>query len=305
MARILRMSTVPRRLDGITGHVGNACAVAGRWVALSLSLGAALHGCAARPRGTTENARVVRVMVYNIHAGKNAVGADNLADVAALVRETNADLVLLQEVDQGTRRSGSADQPAVLAERTGFHVAFGSALDYDGGKYGVAILSRWPIAADTLFRLPVDPPQERAGGSHEPRGALRAEIVSPFGMLTVFTTHIDASREDFWRRQEGRVVASLVADAWRHNHAVLLGGDFNSTPESVVQQELRATGLRDAHAECGRGEGLTYPADSAVKRIDYLFLTGALRCTMASVLVTRVSDHRPVLVEVIVPKAVR
>jgi endonuclease/exonuclease/phosphatase family metal-dependent hydrolase len=274
-----------------------------RTIAVRAALAAlALQGCAAtRPSTNAVAERVVRVMVYNIHAGKDAAGVDNLAGVAALVRETSADLVLLQEVDQGTRRSGNVDQPASLAERTGFHVAFGSALDYDGGEYGVAILSRWPIASDTLFHLPVDPPQARAGGSHEPRGALRVEITSPLGPLTVFTTHIDASREDTWRLQEGRVVASLVTAARRVNPLVLLGGDFNSTPESAVQQELRATGLRDAHAECGRGDGLTFPADSAVKRIDYLFLTGGIRCTRAEVIASRVSDHRPVLFEVIIP----
>ena len=273
----------------------------GRAALLAIALAAALHGCAAsRQPAVAASSRVVRVMIYNIHAGKDASGVDNLAGVAALVRETNADLVLLQEVDQGTRRSGNTDQPAVLAERTGFHVAFGSALDYDGGEYGVAILSRWPIASDTLFHLPVDPPQARAGGSHEPRGALRAEITSPYGPMTVFTTHIDASADDHWRRQEARIVASLVATARTRSPLVLVGGDFNSTPESVVQQELRATGLRDAHAECGRGDGLTYPADSAVKRIDYLYLNGGIRCVKADVLRSRVSDHLPVIVEVII-----
>ncbi len=258
-------------------------------------------GCASRPFARGGEQRLVRVMVYNIHAGKDAAGADNLDGVVALVRETNADLVLLQEVDQGTRRSGNVDQPAELARRSGFRVAFGSALDYDGGEYGVAILSRWPIASDTLFHLPVDPPQARAGGSHEPRGALRAEIASPYGPLTVFTTHIDASREDFWRHQEARVVASLVADARRANPLVLVGGDLNSTPESAVQVALRAAGLRDAYAECGRGDGFTFPADSSVKRIDYLYLTGGLTCTRAEVLATRVSDHLPVVFDVVVP----
>jgi endonuclease/exonuclease/phosphatase family metal-dependent hydrolase len=131
-------------------------------IAAALVLGA----CGGLPRpGTSSAERSVRVLVYNIHAGKDAAGVDNLAGVAALVRETRADLVLLQEVDQGTRRSGNVDQPAVLAERTGFHVAFGSALDYDGGEYGVAMLSRWPIVSDTLIHLPVEPPQQRAGGS--------------------------------------------------------------------------------------------------------------------------------------------
>lgn len=243
----------------------------------------------------------IRVLVYNIHAGKDAAGVDNLDGVAALVRELRADIVLLQEVDQLTRRSGKVDQPAVLAERTGFHVAFGSALDYDGGEYGIAVLSRWPITDDTLIHLPVDPPQERAGGSREPRGALRADIRTPRGNLTVINTHIDASREDTWRLQEARVLAEIVAAAREQHPNVILGGDINSTPESQVQVNLRAAGLRDAFAECGRGPGLTFPADSAVKRIDYVYLTGALRCSRAEVPPTRVSDHLPLLVEVIIP----
>ena len=244
----------------------------------------------------------VRVIVYNMHAGKDAAGVDNLEGIVALIRETRPDIVFLQEVDQGTRRSGDVDQPAVLAARTGYHVAFGSALDYDGGKYGVATLSRWPIAFDTLSRLPVDPPQERAGGSREPRGLLQADIASPHGTIAAFNTHIDASREDTWRQQEARVIVSTIVAARRSRPLILLGGDMNSTPESVVQQIIREPGLRDAFAECGRGAGLTYPSDSAVKRIDYLYLSGTMRCTRADVPATRVSDHRPLIVDVTVPR---
>lgn len=240
----------------------------------------------------------LRVLVYNIHAGKDAAGADNLERVAALVRETGADVALFQEVDQGTERSGRVDQPAVLAARTGFHAAFGSALDYQGGKYGVAILSRWPIARDTLIHLPVDPPQERAGGSHEPRGALRVAIASPYGPLTIVNTHLDPSRDDRWRKQEAERVAAIVATAERGGGVVLAGGDFNSTPESAVQDGLRRSGMRDGWAECGSGAGWSYPADVPVKRIDYLFLTGAAHCRSARVLDSQASDHRAVLFDV-------
>ena len=239
----------------------------------------------------------VRVLVYNIHAGKDATGADNLDGVTRVVRETGADIVLLQEVDRMTRRSRGVDQPATLAEKTGFHAAFGNTLHYDGGEYGIAMLSRWPIERDTLVPLPIDPPQERAGGSHEPRGALRAVIASPVGAITVFNTHLDPSQDDHWRRQEADRVHMLVNEARRAGaQLVVAGGDFNSTPESAVQHDVRAAGLRDAWLECGRGQGFTYPADSAVKRIDYLFLTGRIRCTAAEVVATRASDHRPLLV---------
>ena len=261
-------------------------------------------GCAKRQAvvGSGNSADTVRVVVYNMHAGKDAAGVDNLQRIVDFVRDVRADVVLLQEVDQGTRRSGGVDQPAVLAARSGFHVAFGSALDYDGGEYGVATLSRWPITFDTLYRLPVDPPQERAGGSREPRGMLRAEIVSPYGGLVVFNTHIDASREDTWRRQEAGVIVATVTTARATRPLVLLGGDMNSTPESAVQEMVRGAGLRDAFSECGQGAGLTFPSDSAVKRIDYLYLTGVVRCARAEVAATRVSDHRPLVVDVLLPR---
>ncbi|HET9013534.1 MAG TPA: glycoside hydrolase family 3 N-terminal domain-containing protein, partial [Gemmatimonadaceae bacterium] len=264
---------------------------------------ALLAGCAINPGvgGGRSGRPTARVLVYNIHAGKDAAGADNLTAVADLVRGTGADVALLQEVDQRTRRSGGVDQPAVLAARTGMHVAFGSALDYDGGKYGVAVLSRWPIVSDTLIHLPVTPAQERAGGSREPRGALRVTVAGPTGRLTILDTHLDASGTDQWRRQEADSIVSLVAQARRADEIVIAGGDFNSTPESAVQGAVRAGGLRDAWAECASGDGLTYPAGVPVKRIDYLFLTGDVRCSSARVLETLASDHRPLFVELQLP----
>lgn len=263
-----------------------------RWVVVVLVF---LAACAPARPGAGRDESSIRVLVYNIHAGKDAAGVDNLAGVAGIVRDTRADVVLLQEVDRGTRRSGGVDQVAVLAQRTGFRAIFGKTLDYDGGGYGIAILSRWPTSGDTLIHLPIEPPQARAGGSYEPRGAQRVRIASPLGTLVVFNTHLDASRDDNYRRQEGRTISALVADARASNSLVLAGGDFNSEPESAVQVALRASAMRDAWTECGTGPALTYPADSSVKRIDYLFLTGPLACSSARVLNTQVSDHRPVL----------
>ena len=242
------------------------------------------------------------MLVFNIHAGKDAGGVDNLDGVAALVRRTGADLVLLQEVDRNTRRSGLADQPAILAARTGFHVAFGNTLNYDGGEYGIAILSRWPISRDSLFPLPIEPPQPRAGGSLEPRGALRAVVAGPHGAMTLFNTHLDPSRDDRWRLQEATGIRALITSTRAAGARIILaGGDFNSTPESAVQESLRGAELRDAWPECGRGDGFTYPADTPVKRIDYLFVTGDVRCRAAEVIMTSVSDHRPLLVTLVLP----
>ena len=236
------------------------------------------------------------MLVYNIHAGKDAKGIDNLARVAQIVRSTKADIALLQEVDRGTTRSGRVDQPGVLAALTGFNVAFGKTLEYQGGDYGIAVLSRWPISADSLIRLPVVPPQNRSGSTHEPRGALSALIEVPGGSVEVLNTHIDASREDFYRRQEMTTLLQLATRSVRElRRSTLVGGDLNAEPGSAVIEMIRGTVVRDAWPECGQGLGLSYPADRPVKRIDYLLLPADWRCVSATVLETDASDHRPVL----------
>lgn len=75
----------------------------------------------------------------------------------------------------------------------------------------------------------------------------------------------------------------------------MFGGDFNSTPESAVQMELRANGFADAWQRCGAGDGLSYPADVPRKRIDYLFPLAGVECIDARVVSSEASDHRPVL----------
>jgi endonuclease/exonuclease/phosphatase family metal-dependent hydrolase len=263
----------------------------------AIYLALTLTACVRSHRTTAAGpASTFKVLVYNVHAGKDAAGKDNLQRVADVVHEVDADIVLLQEVDKGTRRSGGIDQPAEYARRTGYHVAFGRSLDYDGGEYGIAVLARWPIRRDSAIHLPVDPPQERSGGSHEPRIAMSTLIAAPFGDLAMFNTHIDASGDDRWRLQEIRSIEQLAQSAVRGGALrVLFGGDFNSTPESAVQIQLRANGFRDSWQMCGAGDGFSYPADTARKRIDYLFLIAGIECTTARVVNTATSDHRPVL----------
>jgi len=265
-----------------------------RLATVVVALAAAVYTAACVPFVRKDDS--VRVLVFNIHAGKDASGKDNIADVARLIRSTSADIALLQEVDRNTNRSGKVDQLQTLADATGFSAAFGRSLDYDGGQYGIAALARNGFIYDETVGLPVTPLQERAGGSHEPRAALLAVAVSRLGRLQTVNTHLDASGVDSYRRQEVESVLNIVRARLSAVTPVLVAGDFNSEPDSAVVSRVRDTGLRDAWSECGRGDGSTYPADRPTKRIDYVFLGGTLRCTAAQVLDTQVSDHRPLLV---------
>jgi endonuclease/exonuclease/phosphatase family metal-dependent hydrolase len=238
------------------------------------------------------------VLVFNIHAGKDAGGAPNLDGVAGLVKSTRPDAVLLQEVDRNTARSGAVDQVAELQKTTGFDAAFApSLIHYDGGEYGIAILSRYGIGFQATTPLTVSPVQTRAGGSQEPRVALVAFVQRMMStpVWHVMNTHLDPQDGPARAQEIARLVDSYKLQAASHE-PILLGGDFNTTPEDAVLAPLKAAGLRDAWAECGTGDGFTYPADKPAKRIDYLFLSGDLHCSKAEVVDTRVSDHRPLLV---------
>ncbi len=241
---------------------------------------------------------VVNVLVYNIHAGKDAQGVANLVRVADIVKATGADVALLQEVDINTRRSGRVDQPAELADLTEMRPVFGKTLDYDGGEYGIAVLTRWPVEHDTLFRLQVTTRQERAGGSYEPRGVLHVLIATPHGPLHILNTHLDASGDDRFRRQEAATVLRLADQLRSSGELVFIGGDLNANPDSPVLAMFSEAGWRDAWEGCGVGEGKSFPYNAPVKRIDYLLLGTGAACLRAEVLATDASDHRPVVFQI-------
>ena len=226
----------------------------------------------------------LRLLTYNIHAGRDASGVNNLQRVADLIESTRPDVVLLQEVDRTTTRSGGADHLAELERMTKMHAVFGKAIDFQGGQYGIAILSRWPIDTSETIAL--------RGTPAEARVALVAET----GGLRIINTHFDASDNEAFRLEE---VGHLVEEISRFRRLpMVVGGDLNSTPDSAVYTRLRENGLRDAFAECGRSGGLTYPADAPVKRIDYLFIPRTYRCVAADVQSSQASDHRALLVEI-------
>ena len=109
------------------------------------------------------------VMSYNIHVG---IGMDkklDLARIAEVIKRERVDIVGLQEVDRGVERTGRVDEIRELARLTGMDYAFAHNLDYQGGQYGVAVLSRFPSLAIDHRRFANRRERER-------RGFIRVEI---------------------------------------------------------------------------------------------------------------------------------
>jgi endonuclease/exonuclease/phosphatase family metal-dependent hydrolase len=111
----------------------------------------------------------LRVLTYNIHHGEGMDGRFDLPRVADVVKNAQADLVALQEVDEGTQRASGVNEVTELARLTDMHAAFGKAMDFSGGAYGVAILSRWPLRGTRNDPLP-------SFDDREPRTALTVDV---------------------------------------------------------------------------------------------------------------------------------
>jgi|ERR1051325_6717455 len=236
----------------------------------------------------TSFAKTIRVMTYNIHVG---VGMDkklDLARIAEVINRVHPDLVGLQEVDRGVERTQRIDEIAELAKLTKMDYAFAFNLKYQGGQYGVAILSRRPILA-TDHRL------YKNLREAERRGLIRAEVNIGGQVVNFVTTHLDYQYED------GRVFETqqLLAALKDVKGPLVVVGDFNDVPSGGAYNLMRQT-FDDAWSSSRpTADGFSYPADKPAKRIDYILTRAAdqIRSKRAWIVETLASDHVPVVAD--------
>ena len=234
---------------------------------------------------------VLRVMSYNIHHAEGLDGKVDLERIANVLRQSNADVIALQEVDKNTERTGGIDMPAELAKRTGMNVVFGANLDnFQGGQYGTAILSRFPIESHENHLLK----QTREG---EQRGVLQAVLAVNQGQLLFICTHLDHTGDPAERLFSETQFADLFA---RHTGLpALLCGDFNDTPASELHKRLSKK-WTDAWSIAGKSNGFTMGSANPTRRIDYIWLSSKknFRVRWVDVPRSEASDHLPLVAEI-------
>ncbi len=225
----------------------------------------------------------LRVMSYNMHHGRGADDRVDLERVAKVINDCQPDLVALQEVDHRTQRSGSVDQAATLAKLTGMHAQFAKQIDFEGGQYGQALLSRWPLSDLRIHWLPGEPERER-------RIVATCSVQLPGKQLLFGTTHLHHNNADLRLRQ-----ASAITDSLDDLPAtIILAGDLNAEPEHPPVTEL----IKNWTVVHSATELLTFPAIEPIKQIDYIFYrhSDRLRVVSSQVINEAVaSDHRPLL----------
>jgi endonuclease/exonuclease/phosphatase family metal-dependent hydrolase len=244
------------------------------------------------PRDTTATADTLRVVAYNIHHGEGMDSVVALERIAALIRDKAADIVALQEVDSMTTRTGGVNQAAELARLTGLHGVFGSFMPYQGGAYGMALLARWPFEGVRNVRLP---------DGAEPRTALSAVVTLPGTGQTVRVVGIHFYRTDDERLAQATALSEMLGE---DDVPTLLAGDFNSTPGSEVMAFLA-----DSWEIVAKGDDrLTFPSYDPVREIDYVLYRPSDRIAVAGrhlVDEPVISDHRPVVVDLVIGEDAR
>lgn len=230
-------------------------------------------------------AEPLRILTYNIHHGRGTDDKVDLERIAKVIREAKPDLAALNEVDKLARRSGNFDQPKVLGELTELTPLFEKNINHDGGEYGNAILSRFPIARHKNYPLP-------SKYEGEQRGMLVATVKLPDETQLHFAaTHFDYRAADVERLASVRFVRKTIESDYP-GEPFILAGDFNASPDSKV---MKRVGKFWQLAPTGP----TFPAAEPRSRIDYVAARPmeGWRVVEAKVIDEPVaSDHRPVLV---------
>lgn len=229
----------------------------------------------------------LRVVTYNIHT---CVGVDRRCDpsrISMVLREIDADIACLQEVDARRRSERHADQWAYLGAATGCRVVTGTGVRQPRGRFGNAILTRFPVLAAQLIDLTVI--------GYEPRAAIDADVLVGERVLRVIATHFGLHAAER-RQQANRLMAALgepISANRIEAHAVLVMGDLN-------EWRGRGGAIRSLDRHLGRSAAMrTFPSWMPVLALDRIYADGlailrdvdVYRSPLARV----ASDHLPLV----------
>jgi endonuclease/exonuclease/phosphatase family metal-dependent hydrolase len=252
----------------------------------------------------------MRMATFNILHGRSVHdGAVELDRLEESVRQLDADVLALQEVDCDQPRSAMADLTAIAAEAMGAVAhRFVAAISGTPGAtwmaatgreqpgtaaYGIALLSRFPVRSWQVVRLPRIPvtfpmylrePGKVLMVHEEPRASVVAQVDTPLGPMTVGNTHL--SFVPRWNRLQLR---HLVRDMRGFPGPRVLMGDLNMTaPKSGRWVGLRALGV-----------GPTFPSEQPSRQLDHILTDDpTLRADDSRAVKLPISDHRALVVDV-------
>lgn len=228
------------------------------FICLALIFLFCLHTTARQvPMNVRDTVTRFKVLSYNLRFGELA----SLEQLAQFIKEQNPDIVALQEVDCRTFRERAPKQndkdfATELGFRTGMIPAYGKTIPYKGGYYGIAILSKYPLAKVERIYLP------KTENGKEQRAVLVADVEYREGKYITFaSTHLDYTNTEERQVQVKKLNEILLSQPY----PVIVAGDFNAKPD--------ATEIHQGMSEWLLASNLspTIPVSAPKSTIDYIF----------------------------------
>ena len=221
----------------------------------------------------------LKLMSYNVRNAKGMDGIHNIQRIANVIINEAPDVVAVQELDSMTTRSGQKYVLGELSERTQMYATYAPAISFQGGKYGIGILSKETPLAIRTYPLP---------GREEARMLLVAEFKNYFFACT----HLSLTEED--RLASLDIIKNSVG---KSEKPYFLAGDLNDKPDSKFIQALQQDFQVLTHIKKP-----TFPAPEPTETIDYIAAwkhgSNDFANLSAQVLEEPVaSDHRPLSIQ--------
>jgi endonuclease/exonuclease/phosphatase family metal-dependent hydrolase len=233
----------------------------------------------------------MRLLSYNIHKGIG--GRDRLyrlERIIQVIEHENPDVICLQEVDRGCRRSRADDQPKLLSEQFHFtDVLYQLNVPLRAGGYGNLVLSRYPLKSHHQISL--------RWNSRKPRGAQLVVIDTPEGELHLVHFHLGlAERERHW--QINHLLEHRLFRESEHL-PTLIAGDYNDWRNTLGPGPFTKAGFVQATSPPSRFR--SFPAYLPMGSLDKAFTRGEISIREARISITplskRASDHLPLVLD--------
>lgn len=226
----------------------------------------------------------LKVMTYNIRNGNGMDEVCSYERIADVILKQNPDVVAIQELDSMTKRSNQTYVLGEVAKLTRMKDLYGPAINYNGGKYGVGILSK---------KHPLKVSQHPLPGRDEKRTILIAE----FEDYIFSCTHLALTEDD--RNLSLAIIDSIAAS---QNKPFIIAGDMNAEPGSDFVK-----GLQKNYHIFNNLKQPTWPASEPKEMIDYIAVWKDRSEGYANVHTWVVdeplaSDHRPIMSKIRVAK---
>lgn len=237
----------------------------------------------------------MRIVTYNVHSCIGTDGRCVPERIAAVLAEMDPDIACLQELDVEGPRTGAVDQAAAIARILAMQFHFNATIQEVSGRYGDAILSKTPLTVIRAGSLPEVPrPLPR-----ESRGAIWVETIVASRPWQIINTHFGLGHG------ERRLQAHALVNEWTApalgRPPVVVCGDFNSRPASVVHQIIGEP-LRDVFTRIRQPRPRTFSTRWPFVCLDYVFVSPEVRVERAerwsSATAALASDHFPIVAEI-------